>query len=64
MSGDSKPSVPKGGSAVETDAAWLGLDERSIRLECLRLASRHSNGAAAIRLADEMATFVLRGQSE
>ena len=56
--------APTGRSGAETEAALLGLDERAIRLECLKLASDQGPGVDLIGAAEKMAAFVLQGNAE
>jgi hypothetical protein len=65
MSGEGViPAAPTGGSAVETDAAWLGLDARAVRHEALKLALV-GNESSPVELVIARATvfvhFVLEG---
>lgn len=59
-------AAPTGGSAVETDAAWLGLDARAVRYEALKLALAGNEGDPEDRViirATAFARFVLDGDA-
>ncbi|OWK27888.1 hypothetical protein [Sphingomonas dokdonensis] len=52
-------SARSGNEAEDTSG---DLDARSVRIACLRFATEHARGDAAIATAERMARFVLEGQ--